>query len=53
MEVLWMFRTLWPLEEARRVIETWHIDYNDVRPHSSLEDRTPSEFAAAHREAAA
>ena len=41
------------LDEARRVIETWRIDYNDVRPHSSLDDRTPSEFAAAHAEAAA
>lgn len=41
------------LDDARREIETWRADYNDVRPHSSLEDRTPSEFAAAHREAAA
>ena len=41
------------LDDARREIESWRIDYNDVRPHTSLEDRTPSEFAAAHREAAA
>ena len=41
------------LDDARKVIETWRTDYNDVRPHSSLDDRTPSEFAAAHREAAA
>ena len=34
-------------------IETWRADYNDVRPHSSLDDRTPAEFAAAHRETAA
>jgi putative transposase len=41
------------LDDARREIETWRVDYNDVRPHSSLEDKTPSEFAAAYREAAA
>jgi len=41
------------LEDARREIESWRADYNDVRPHSSLKDRTPSEFAAAHWETAA
>ena len=41
------------LDDARREIERWRTDYNDVRPHSSLEDRTPSEFAAAHQETAA
>jgi putative transposase len=41
------------LDDARREIEAWRADYNDVRPHSSLKDRTPSEFAAAHREVAA
>ena len=41
------------LDDARREIETWRADYNDVRPHSSLEDRTPTEFAAAHQETAA
>jgi putative transposase len=35
------------LDEARDVIESWRQDYNDVRPHSSLGDRTPSEYAAA------
>jgi putative transposase len=35
------------LAEARRVIEAWRIDYNEVRPHSSLGYRTPEEFAAA------
>jgi len=34
------------LEEAQQVIEDWRLDYNDVRPHSALGDRTPSEFAA-------
>ena len=41
------------LDDARREIETWRADYNDVRPHSSLEDRTPTEFAAAYQETAA
>jgi putative transposase len=35
------------LEEARRIIEAWRIDYNERRPHSSLGYRTPAEFAAA------
>jgi putative transposase len=34
------------LAEARRVIEAWRIDYNEVRPHSSLAYQTPEEFAA-------
>lgn len=32
------------LEEARRIIETWRLDYNRHRPHSSLGDMTPWEF---------
>jgi putative transposase len=38
------------LAEARRVIEAWRIDYNEVRPHSSLGYQTPEEFAAAWME---
>jgi Integrase core domain len=34
------------LAEARRIIEAWRIDYNAVRPHSSLGYLTPDEFAA-------
>jgi len=33
------------LREARDVIEAWREDYNTVRPHRSLGDRTPSEYA--------
>jgi len=33
------------LAEARQVIETWRVDYNTARPHSSLGYRTPEEFA--------
>ena len=33
------------LEEARAVIEDWREDYNRKRPHSSLDNQTPEEFA--------
>jgi putative transposase len=33
------------LDDARETIESWRIDYNQVRPHSSLGYRTPEEFA--------
>ena len=33
------------IEDARRKLEAWRLDYNTQRPHSSLADRTPSEFA--------
>jgi len=35
------------LPDARLTIEEWRVDYNEVRPHSSLGNLTPSEFAAA------
>jgi putative transposase len=34
------------LAEARRVIETWRVDYNQHRPHTSLRMATPAAFAA-------
>jgi putative transposase len=34
------------LRHAREVIEAWRVDYNTVRPHSSLRYLTPEEFAA-------
>ena len=33
------------LDEARAVTEAWREDYNRVRPHGALGNRTPSEFA--------
>jgi putative transposase len=33
------------LDDARTKIEAWRCDYNEVRPHSSLGDRTPTEYA--------
>ena len=37
------------LAEARVLITAWRQDYNQSRPHSALEYRTPAEFAAAFR----
>lgn len=34
--------------EAQVVIEAWRKDYNDERPHGSLNGLTPSEFAERH-----
>lgn len=31
------------LADARQIIEAWRLDYNQVRPHSSLNYATPSE----------
>jgi putative transposase len=33
------------LSQARRIVETWRLDYNRARPHSALGYRTPEEFA--------
>jgi putative transposase len=33
------------LEDAREKIEKWRVEYNEFRPHSSLGDLTPREFA--------
>ena len=32
------------LEAARRKIEAWRLDYNEVRPHSSLDQKPPAEY---------
>ena len=31
------------LDDARRKLALWRYDYNNVRPHSSLENQTPAE----------
>jgi len=38
------------MAHARRVIENWRIEYNTERPHSSLGDLTPEEFAKKARQ---
>ena len=40
-------RWFWDLPDARRQIEAWRRDYNEVRPHESLRYRTPQEFTEA------
>ena len=35
------------LKHAKNVIEDWRKDYNEVRPHSSLKNMTPMEYANA------
>jgi putative transposase len=35
------------LEEARHIIEAWRIDYNEVRPHTALDNQTPAAYKAA------
>jgi transposase InsO family protein len=34
------------LREAQVILDSWRTEYNEQRPHSSLGDQTPSEFAA-------
>lgn len=33
------------LDQAHLILTAWHHDYNDVRLHTSLGGRTPTEFA--------
>jgi putative transposase len=32
------------IEQVRKIVEAWRVDYNQARPHSSLGDMTPAEF---------
>jgi len=34
------------LAEAKQLIEVWRQEYNESRPHRSLGERTPREFAS-------
>ncbi len=38
------------LDSARSIIERWRQDYNSERPHSSLNNMTPEEFATHFKE---
>jgi putative transposase len=38
------------LKDAEQEIETWRVDYNQERPHSSLGRLTPAEFAGLHQQ---
>ena len=37
------------LEDAQKKIEHWRQEYNHFRPHSSLNNLTPAEFARSHQ----
>jgi putative transposase len=32
------------MTEAKRIVETWRVEYNESRPHRSLGEKTPNEF---------
>jgi putative transposase len=34
------------IEEAKTIIEAWRQEYNQERPHRSLQGRTPHEYIA-------
>ena len=40
-------RWFWDLPDAQSQVEAWRRDYNEVRPHTSFQLRTPHEFAEA------
>jgi putative transposase len=35
----------WSIEDARKKLEKWRLDYNTLRPHSSLANLPPAAFA--------
>lgn len=37
------------IEDAQRKIEAWRNEYNNLRPHSSIDNQSPAEFARAYR----
>ena len=37
------------LNDAKEKIEPWRMEYNQYRPHSSLDDLTPEEFYQQHQ----
>ena len=39
------------LDDAKEKIETWRMEYNQYRPHSSLDNLTPEEFYQQHQKA--
>jgi putative transposase len=34
------------IADVREKLERWRTDYNQVRPHSALDDHSPQAFAA-------
>jgi hypothetical protein len=46
-------RVFFALADVREKLELWRQDYNQVRPHSALADRSPEEFAREWQESSA
>ncbi|CAM2780201.1 Integrase catalytic domain-containing protein [Vibrio mytili] len=42
---MYVFKTL---SQVRELIDNWMREYNDERPHDSLDDLTPWEYLARH-----
>lgn len=38
------------IADAQRTIEAWRVDYNEVRPHTSLDWLTPAEYRQLHQQ---
>jgi putative transposase len=45
--------TFFDLSDVREKLERWRLDYNQVRPHSALADRSPEAFACDWKESSA
>jgi len=45
--------TCFDLSDVREKLECWRRDYNQVRPHSALGDRSPEEFAGEWKKSSA
>jgi integrase-like protein len=45
--------TFFDLSDVREKLERWRLDYNQVRPHSALADRSPEEFVREWKESRA
>jgi hypothetical protein len=45
--------TFFDLSDVREKVARWRLDYNQVRPHSALADRSPEEFARDWKESSA
>ncbi len=44
---MYVFKTL---NEVRELIENWIREYNEERPHDALNDLTPWEYLATHKQ---
>jgi len=40
-----LYEIFYTLKEAQVFIEQWRLEYNTFRPHSSLDNRIPGDYA--------